>query len=270
VYDTFVRFDSFKSTPNIAHEYPNNVARRGYEYDEDNADDDHEYDEGYDYDSDHLFPEDMYDHLTSDEVDYGVYRPYAEEIKRIMNVVFFKPRNIIEEILFKTDEVVSNFLYRYQTWSTCENEGYIHTREEPAWFDSSHDGFVNDLKACSRSLFKNWTYEDNTDDFSTMWTFTTKDKYTTRLTFYIGESSLEWSIQMGRYDIYMNVMTRGYDFSVDTGEDLDDPDFDGTDDSETQFYHKKMNTVFDDIGFQKNHNWKVKHFTKEEIDNIIT
>ncbi|AGE50350.1 hypothetical protein ATCVCanal1_912L [Acanthocystis turfacea Chlorella virus Canal-1] len=275
VYDTFVRFDSFKSTPNIAHKYPNNVAKRGYEYNEDNSDDnsddDCEYDEDYDYDSDHLFPEDMYDHLTSDEVDYGMYRPYAEEIKRIMNVVFFKPRNIIEEILFKADEVVSKFLYRYQTWSTCENEEYIHAQEEPQWFDAPHDEFVDELKAQTRTLFADWTYEDISDDFITMWMFTTKDEYTTQLTFHVGDcSTFEWTLKMGKYDIHINAMTREYCFSIDSDEDLDDPDFDGTDVSDVQFYQKKMNVVFDDIGFKHNPGMKVRHFTKEEINNILS
>lgn len=247
VRDTFVRFDSFKMTPSV------------------------DMDTDTDSDEDGMYF--LYDGLISTQSvdqmidpDHKCYK-FASEAERVMDNVFFKPRNCVEEIMYKSSDVVSKFLIRYQTWSTTNDDRYVHARDEPEWYDHSFFVFVDDLNTYTKKLFGEWVCDRDyiNDEYEQLWTFTRKmhDSIFV-LTFCIIECCFSWTLVIDKYDVNVNILTQEYSVSIDDDEVEDD---DGK-----QFEEKKLNVLFESIGLKKTHPYmcmKPRHFTSEEISNIL-
>lgn len=277
VRDTFVRFDTFRMTPQLRP-----VSRRDFYEDSDDSDDDSSTG-GYDSEElDICCPCVLHDKLiTTHMISHAIgvdetYHKYATEMKRVVDSIFTKRRNIIEDILYKTDEVTSKFLLRYQTWSTCKHEGYVHAREYPEWFDKDFDAFVDALKSHSQKLFDDWVCDMDyiNDGYEQLWTFTRKIQDATFvLTMCLIEGGFSWNLQIGKYEMWINPLAREYSFYVDENEDPDCPNNSiAQDDDGKQFEEKKLHVLFEEIGLKKT-SWKthtkIEHFTKEELDNIL-
>lgn len=273
IYDTYTRFDLFKMTPpQDNHDNHSNYESDDSDYESDDSDYDSD-DSGYDSD----VPYDLFLALVPTKsidqvIDVGhEYYAHASIVKKTVESVFFQPRNCIEEIIYKSADVVSKFLLRYQTWSTSKNDGYVHARHEPEWIDHSFDVFVDELKTFTEKLFGEWTCDRDyiNDGDEQLWTFTRKMHDSVFvLTFCMAEGCFSWDLRIDQYSIYVNALTRQYSTSVDIL--FDDEDFE--DDDGKQFEEKKLNVLFETIGFEKTpcrSCAKIKHFTKEEVDTIL-
>jgi hypothetical protein len=312
IFDTFMHFDTIEMTPVMDElktyaDYVAHIAERERKIDErnetvredsdDGDDEDSEYDSDEDeddsgYDSEYgsvfgsdfnideasaYLPDDLRQHLRSiDEIEIDQndpYNPYVVSTKRVVNTVFFEPRNIIEEIIYKTDDVVSKFLYRYQTWSTCTGgNGYIHAREDPEWFDKDYDTFVSGLKEYSKQQFRSWNFEDESDDGFIMWKFTTVvNNMKVALQFFVIEGCFSWNVEIGKYSVWIHPLEKKYSLVVEGNHNVNDGEDDMDDDGGKQFIDTGMNELFEEIGFAKSpHNERpLEHFTSEELDEII-
>ena len=251
IRDTTTRFDLFEMTP------PQD--KRDIDSDDDN--------ERYCHLFDSLISVESIDQVINADHEYYAH---ASAIKKTMDTVFFQPRNCIEEIMYKSADVVSKFLLRYQTWSTCDNDGYVHAREFPEWFEHSFDVFVDELKTFSEKLFGEWVCDRDyiNNGYDRMWTFTRKMYDAVFVvTFGVIEGGFSWDLMIDEYSVYMNALSREYSVSIDLDTDDFEEDVDGK-----RFEQKKLDVLFKTIGFEKtpaHSRDKINHFTEEELDIII-
>ncbi|AGE51720.1 hypothetical protein PBCVCVM1_114R [Paramecium bursaria Chlorella virus CVM-1] len=306
IFDTFTRFDKIEMTPvmgkvKLYEDYIALIAEQNRNIKErdamqnanddvdDCSDDDSLYDD-IDPEDAAWLPNDIYQHLRPvDDVVINKndnYHSYTKVMKHVVDMVFFKPQNIVEDMIYKADDVISKFLFRYQTWSTSQSTGYIHAREVPEWFDKNYDIFVADLKEYSKKKFSSWQFiepqfdlidddeddddedDDDEDDddedmnLAPLWKFTTcvnKQKIT--IIFWISSGMLSWGVDIDGERVHIHALDKTYWSSRLV-----------TVNGVVNFNFDKQFSILEDIGFsrieQHEINTKTKHFTNEEKELI--